>query len=253
MDPSLQTKRPAPVESDSNCNVRPCLDNMVPLAPTRAPVDMGKMTPHVPLPSQDLNAQFCSRGYNLEQQTFLADFVDNHRLTVQELQEERDCAARYRSERDHFAGFNAEAHVERTCAELLAVQLKESALSSAVLWKEFLKSQEQTKELEQQLALRPQVATDSKEFLHLEEENRRLRASEDSLCDDLKRAEGTFEAIQSSHEEVLCHNNRMVEASCRVQWGKEALESQLRDAHYEIKALGNMLKSAAGSSNDLLV
>ncbi|KAF9018481.1 hypothetical protein BDP27DRAFT_1440203 [Rhodocollybia butyracea] len=224
-DPSLRTKRAAPVEADSNRNVRPRLDNSIPLAPTRAPVDMGKMIPHVPLPSQDLNAQFHSRGYNLEQQSFLADFVGNHRSTVQELQEERDRAARYRSERDHLrqelaevtsrsAGFEAEAHVERTRAELLAVQLKESTSSSAVLRKEFLKSRERTKELEQRLA-----------------ENRRLRASEDHLREELKRAEGTFEAIQS----------------------KEALESQLREARYEMSALGNMLKSAAGSSNDSLV
>ncbi|KAF9023315.1 hypothetical protein BDP27DRAFT_1411175, partial [Rhodocollybia butyracea] len=263
-DPSLRTKRAAPVEADSNRNVRPRLDNSIPLAPTRAPVDMGKMIPHVPLPSQDLNAQFHSRGYNLEQQSFLADFVGNHRSTVQELQEERDRAARYRSERDHLrqelaevtsrsAGFEAEAHVERTRAELLAVQLKESTSSSAVLRKEFLKSRERTKELEQRLALRPPMVTDSEEFLHLEEENRRLRTSEDHLREELKRAEGTFEAIQSNHEEVLRRNDRIVEASRRVQWGKEALESQLREARYEMSALGNMLKSAAGSSNDSLV
>ncbi|KAF9071154.1 hypothetical protein BDP27DRAFT_1419434 [Rhodocollybia butyracea] len=185
-DPSLQTKRAAPVETDSNRNVRPRLDNSIPLAPTRAPVDMGKMIPHVPLPSQDLNAQFHSRG---------------------KLQEERDRAARYRSERDHLRQELAE--------------LKESTSSSAVLRKEFLKSRERTKELEQRLALRPPMVTDSEEFLHLEEENRCLRASEDHLREELKRAEGTFEAIQSNHEEVLRRNDRIVEASRRVQWGKK--------------------------------
>ncbi|KAF9065873.1 hypothetical protein BDP27DRAFT_1548406 [Rhodocollybia butyracea] len=95
-DPSSTTdtlarmKQPAPVDPDSSCHVCPRLDDAIPLAPTRAPVDMSKMIPHVPLPSQDPAAQFHSRGFNLDQQTFIADFVANHHSTVQELQEEQD-------------------------------------------------------------------------------------------------------------------------------------------------------------------
>ncbi|KAF9068227.1 hypothetical protein BDP27DRAFT_1422110 [Rhodocollybia butyracea] len=171
-DPSSTTdtlarmKRSAPMDPDSSCCVRPRLEDALPLAPTCAPVDMSRMIPHVPLPSQDPAAQFHSRGFNLDQQTFVADFVANHHLTVQELQEERDRAMRYRLERNQLreqlaemtsrsAGFEAEAHVERTGAELLAVQLKESASSSAIVRKEFLKSRERTKELETQLSQRP--------------------------------------------------------------------------------------------------
>ncbi|KAF9065619.1 hypothetical protein BDP27DRAFT_1366313, partial [Rhodocollybia butyracea] len=154
-DPSLRTKRAAPVEADSNRNVRPRLDNSIPLAPTRAPVDM---------------------GYNLEQQSFLADFVGNHRSTVQELQEERG-----------------------SCS---ALSLGEGSLATGNSLRE------RTKELEQWLALRPPMVTDSEEFLHLEEENRRLRASEDHLREELKRRKETFEAIQSNHEEVLRRNDR---------------------------------------------
>ncbi|KAF9065872.1 hypothetical protein BDP27DRAFT_1548405 [Rhodocollybia butyracea] len=72
-------------------------------------------------------------------------------------------------------GFEAEAH------NFLAVQLKESALSSAIVRKEFLKSRERTKQLEKQLSQRPRIETDFKDILHLEEENRRLRVSENSL------------------------------------------------------------------------
>ncbi|KAF9052546.1 hypothetical protein BDP27DRAFT_1514543 [Rhodocollybia butyracea] len=111
-------------------------------------------------------------------------------------------------------------------------------------WKEFLKSREQTKELEKQLSQRPRIKTDFEDILHLEE---------NSLQDDLKRAEGSFEAIQNGHNELICCNDRIVEASCRVQWGKEAAESHLREAQYKMKLLGNMLKSSAGSFNKSLV
>ncbi|KAF9068363.1 hypothetical protein BDP27DRAFT_1422073 [Rhodocollybia butyracea] len=263
-DTLARMKRSAPVDPDSSRRVRPCLEDALPLAPNRAPVDMSRMIPHVPLPSQDPAAQFHSQGFNLDQQMFVADFVANHCLTIQELQEERDRAMRYRLERNQLreqlaemtsrsAGSEAEAHVERTRAELLAVQLKELASSSAIVRKEFLKSRERTKELEKQLSQRPRIGTDFEDILHLEEENRRLRVSENSLRDDLKRAEGSFEAIQNSHDELIRRNDRIVEASHRVQWGKEAAESHLCEARYKMKLLGNMLKSSAGSSNESLV
>ncbi|KAF9068228.1 hypothetical protein BDP27DRAFT_1422111 [Rhodocollybia butyracea] len=96
------------------------------------------------------------------------------------------------------------------------------------------------------------IETDFEDILHLEEENRRLHVSKNSLWDDLKRAEGSFEAIQNGHDELIRRNNHIVEASHRVQWGKEAAESHLCEARYEMKLLGNMLKSSAGSSNKSL-
>ncbi|KAF9059198.1 hypothetical protein BDP27DRAFT_1431658 [Rhodocollybia butyracea] len=97
------------------------------------------------------------------------------------------------------------------------------------------------------------IPTGMKHSAPLEKHNCCLCASEDDLCDDLKWVEGSFEALQSSHEEILCCNNHIVETSCWVQWGKEVVESQLHDARYEMKLLGNMLKSSAGFSNDSLV
>jgi hypothetical protein len=163
---NVGTKRPVPLDSsEPSRNVRPRLDLPIPPPDNLPRVNMNRLLPPIPVPSHDLISQFRSRGFDMEQQTFLKKFVEDHQVTLRELQDERRRSAQYRAERNRLQdelvaassrsdGFAAEVYVERNRVELLTSQMKAVEASSAALRKEFIKSRERTKELEQQLAQR---------------------------------------------------------------------------------------------------